>query len=125
VLFLEAWSVVLRFAAAGAFTGLVWLVIYLSDALLEIVGVKVIGDLLRHELVMLALGGGIFGLGMAVIDDLSDLLSPYVVLRIFRMFLPVVLGVMVIFLIALPFRGLEGLARGLSPATLLLTMVAG
>ncbi|WP_295073381.1 DUF4153 domain-containing protein [Tabrizicola sp.] len=125
VLFLEAWSVVLRFAAAGAFTGLVWLVIYLSDALLEIVGVKVIGDLLRHELVMLALGGGIFGLGMAVIDDLSDLLSPYVVLRIFRMFLPVVLGVMVIFLIALPFRGLEGLASGLSPATLLLTMVAG
>ena len=36
-LFLEAWSVVLRGAAAGGFTGLVWLVIYLSDEVLRIV----------------------------------------------------------------------------------------
>nr|MBP9047809.1 hypothetical protein [Tabrizicola sp.] len=34
-LFLEAWSIVLRGAAAGAFTGLVWLVIYLSDEVLR------------------------------------------------------------------------------------------
>jgi hypothetical protein len=125
VLFLEAWSIVMRLAAAGAFTGLVWLVIYLSDALLQIVGIAVIGRLLDHELVAVALAGGIFGLGMAVIHDLADLLSPYVVLRMFRLFLPAVLAVMVVFLIALPFRGLEGLVSGLSPATLLLTMVAG
>lgn len=124
-LFLEAWSVVLRFAAAGAFTGLVWLVIFLSDAVLNIVGINVIGWLLDHEVVPLVLSGAILGLGMAVIHDLADLLSPYVVLRLFRLFLPVVLGVMVIFLVALPFRGLEGLAGGLSPALLLLTMVAG
>lgn len=125
VLFLEAWSAVLRLAAAGAFTGLVWLVIFLSDQLLQIVGIGVIGALLDQELFALALGGAIFGLGMAVIDDLADLLSPYVVLRVFRLFLPVVLGVMAVFLVALPFRGLDGLAGGLSPATLLLTMVAG
>ncbi|MDP3195002.1 DUF4153 domain-containing protein [Tabrizicola sp.] len=125
VLFLEAWSIVLRFAAAGAFTALVWLVIYLSDALLQIVGIRVIGTLLEHELVALALGGAIFGLGMAVIHDLADLLSPYVVLRVFRLFLPVVLAVMAVFLVALPFRGLDGLVSGLSPATLLLTMVGG
>ena len=125
VLFLEAWSIALRFAAAGAFTGLVWLVIFLSDELLRIVGIDIIGDLLTDRLVALALGGAIFGLGMAVIHDLADLLSPYVVLRVFRLFLPVVLGVMAVFLIALPFRGLEGLVSGLSPATLLLTMVGG
>jgi hypothetical protein len=125
VLFLEAWSIVLRFAAAGAFTGLVWLVIFLSDELLRIVGIRVIGELLQHELVALMLGGAIFGLGMAVIHDLADLLSPYVVLRVFRLFLPVVLGVMVVFLFALPVRGLDGLVSGLSPATLLLTMMAG
>lgn len=125
VLFLEAWSAVLRLAAAGAFTGLVWLVIFLSDQLLQIVGIGVIGALLDQELFALALGGAIFGLGVAVIDDLADLLSPYVVLRVFRLFLPVVLGVMAVFLVALPFRGLDGLAGGLSPATLLLTMVAG
>lgn len=125
VLFLEAWSVVVRFAAAGAFTGLVWLVIFLSDALLQIVGIGIIGRLVEHELLALSLGGAIFGLGLAVIHDLADLLSPYVVLRLFRLFLPVVLAVMAVFLVALPFRGLDGLVSGLSPATLLLTMVAG
>jgi hypothetical protein len=124
-LFLEAWSIVLRGAAAGAFTGLVWLVIYLSDEVLGIVGIDLIGRLLQHEVVILTLTGVIFGLGMAVIYDLADLLSPYVVLRMFRLFLPVVLGVMAVFLVALPFRGLDGLAAGLSPAMLLLTMVAG
>ena len=124
-LFMEAWSVVLRYAAAAAFTGLVWLVIYLSDEILQIVGIDVIGRLLRHEIVPLMLTGGVMGLGMAVIYDLAELLSPYVVLRVFRLFVPVVLAVMAVFLIALPFRGLDGLVSGFSPAMLLLTMVAG
>jgi hypothetical protein len=124
-LFEEAWSIALRMAAAGTFTGLVWLVIYLSDEVLGIVGIDVIGRLLDYELVVLALSGAIFGLGVAVIDDLADLASPNMVLRIVRLFLPVVLGVMAIFLLALPFRGLDGLVSGLSPAGLLLTMVAG
>lgn len=124
-LFLEAWSIVLRGAAAGAFTGLVWLVIFLSDQVLRIVGIGIIGDLLEHEVVPMVLTGAVLGLGMAVIHDLSELLSPYVVLRVFRLFLPVVLAVMSVFLVALPFRGLDGLVSGLSPAGLLLTMVAG
>jgi hypothetical protein len=61
---------------------------------------------------------------MAVVFELVELLSPYLVLRLFRLLLPVVLAVMVVFLIALPFRGLEGLFNGLSPALLLLAMVA-
>lgn len=124
-LFLETWSIVLRYAAAGAFTGLVWLVIYLSDEVLQIVGIEVISQLLRHDVVPLMLTGGVIGLGMAVIYDLADLLSPYVVLRVFRLFVPVVLAVMAIFLIALPFRGLDGLVSGFSPAMLLLIMVVG
>ena len=124
-LFLESWSIVLRYAAAGAFTGLVWLVIYLSDEVLRIVGIDVIRRLLDYDVVPMVLSGAVLGLGMAVIYDLAELLSPYVVLRMFRLFLPVVLAVMVIFLIALPFRGLDGLVSGLSPAMLLLTMVAG
>lgn len=124
-LFLDAWSVVLRFAAAAAFTGLVWLVIYLSDEVLRIVGINLIGVLWRQELVALVVSGAVLGLGMAVVHDLADLLSPYVVLRLFRLFLPVVLAVTVVFLVALPFRGLSGLAGGLSPALLLLTLVGG
>ena len=84
--------------------------------MLGIVGIDVIGRLLEHEAVILTLTGAVFGLGMAVIHDLADLLSPYVVLRMFRLFLPVVLAVMAVFLVALPFRGLDGLVSGLSPS---------
>jgi hypothetical protein len=124
-LFLEAWSIVVRYAAAWAFTGLVWLVIYLSDEVLQIVGVDVIGTLLDHTIVPLAVTGAVLGLGMAVVHELADLLSPYLVLRLFRLLLPVVLAVMLVFLIALPIRGLDGLFEGLSPALLLLAMVGG
>jgi hypothetical protein len=123
-LFLEAWSIVVRFAAAWAFTGLVWLVMFLSDQVLQIVGVTVIGDLLDYWAVPMILTGAVLGLGMAVVYELAELLSPYLVLRLFRLLLPVVLGVMLVFLAAMPFRGLEGLFNGLSPALLLLTMVA-
>lgn len=123
-LFLEAWSIGLRFAAALTFTGVVWLVIILSNEVLGIVGIDWIERLLEDELAPMVLTGAILGLGMAVIHDLAEYLSPYLVLRLFRLFLPVVLGVMAVFLVALPFRGLDGLTGGLSPALLLLTMVA-
>ena len=122
-LFLEAWSIVVRYAAAWAFTGLVWLVVFLSDEVLQIVGVTAISDLLDYWIVSMVITGAVLGLGMAVVHELAELLSPYLVLRLFRLLLPVVLAVMVVFLVALPFRGLDGLFNGLSPALLLLTMV--
>jgi hypothetical protein len=123
ILFLEAWSIVVRSAAAWAFTGVVWLVILLSDQVLQIVGIEVISSLLEHWSFVMILTGAIVGLGMAVVYELADLLSPYLVLRLFRLLLPMVLTVMLVFLVALPFRGLGGLFSGLSPALLLLTMV--
>ncbi len=123
-LFLQAWSIVVRYAAAWAFVGLVWLVIFLSDQVLQIVGVTVIDDLLDQMIVPFVITGAALGLAMAVVYELADLLSPYLVLRLFRILLPVVLAVMLVFLVALPFRGLDGLFNGLSPALLLLTMVA-
>ncbi|WP_169052311.1 DUF4153 domain-containing protein [Tabrizicola sp. YIM 78059] len=122
-LFLEAWSVVVRFAAALTFTGLVWLVIYLSDQVLQIVGIRAIADLLRHSVVPMVITGAVLGLGMAVVYQMAELLSPYLVLRLFRLLLPVVLAVILVFLLALPFRGLSGLVGGLSPALLLLALV--
>jgi hypothetical protein len=124
-LFLEAWSIVVRYAAAWAFVGLVWLVIFLSHEVLKIVGVTVIGDLLEHTLVPMAVTGAVLGFGLAVVHELAELLSPQLLLRLFRLLLPVVLAVMLVFLVALPFRGLDGLFQGLSPALLLLAMVGG
>ncbi|HMS95207.1 MAG TPA: DUF4153 domain-containing protein [Tabrizicola sp.] len=122
-LFLEAWSIALRLVAAAAFTGLVWLVIILSDGLLQIVGIDTISRLIDKDVVVMVFSGAALGLGMAVIHDITDVVSPVALLRLFRLFLPVVLVVMAIFLVALPFRGLDGLTGGLSPAMLMLVMV--
>ncbi len=123
-LFLQAWSIVVRYAAAWAFTGLVWLVIFLSDQMLGIVGLRIIHDILNIEIVPYVITGAILGLAMAVVYEFAELLSPYVVLRLFRLLLPVVLAVMLVFLIALPFRGLGGLFQDWSPALVMLAMVA-
>jgi hypothetical protein len=123
MLFTEAWAIVVRFVAAGAFTGVVWAVLFLSDLVLKVVGLTLISDLMEFWIVGAVVSGAVFGLGVAVVHDQAEILSPYPVLRLFRLMLPVVLAVVVLFLIALPFRGLGGLVDGLSPALLLLTMV--
>ena len=122
-LFLQAWTILVRLAAAWAFTGVVWLVIFLSDALLGIVGVKVIAEVLEVGAVPYVITGAVLGLALAVVHELSDRLSPALVLRLFRLLLPVVLAVMLVFLAVLPFRGLSGLFSGFSPALVLLAMV--
>ena len=123
-LFREAWSIALRLVAALAFVALVWLAVFLSDQVLRIVGITVIDRVINLGPVALVLSGAALGLGMAVIHDMTDAASPQLVLRILRLFLPVVLAVMAVFLAALPMRGLDGLTGGLSPVLLLLTMVA-
>jgi len=123
-LFFESWSILLRYTAALLFVGIVWAVILLSSEVLMIVGITVIDDLLDTSVVPIVVTGAALGLGMAVIHELADLVSPHLVLRLFRLLLPAVLVVMLVFLAALPFRGLSGLVSGLSPALLLLVMAA-
>ncbi|WP_180995983.1 DUF4153 domain-containing protein [Tabrizicola aquatica] len=122
-LFQEAWSILVRLVAALAFTGLVWLVVLLSDAVLQIVGLDVIAQLLDHGLAGYVLTGAALGLGTAVVWELAGPVAPQLILRFLRLLLPVVLAVTLVFLAALPFRGLQGLVTGVSPALLLLTMV--
>ena len=121
-LFGEAWSIVVRYAAAWAFVGVVWGVIFLSDALLSIVGMRLVRTILDIGPVPYLISGGVLGLGLAVVQELSDYLSPYLILRLLRLLLPIVLGVTVIFVVALPLRGISGLFGGLSAALTLLAM---
>ena len=44
-LFRQSWDIAVRYAAAWIFTGAFWVVLYLSDALLDLVGLEII----RHE----------------------------------------------------------------------------
>ena len=124
VLFAESWGIAVRYAAAGLFTGVVWGLILLSDALFNILGLTFVKDFLTLDPVPWVVTGAILGLGLAVVTELSDLISPYLLLRLLRLLLPFVLVVMGVFLVALPIRGLSGLFGGLSVAAVLLAIVA-
>lgn len=121
-LFTESWGIVVRMGAAWAFVGVVWGVIFLSDALLQVVGLTVIGDLLEVDVVPWLITGGVLGLALAVVQELSDYVSAYLILRLLRLLLPIVVVVTAVFLLALPVRGLSGLFGGLSVALTLLAM---
>ena len=121
-LFSAAWGIVVRTSIAVIFTAIVWAVIYLSKALLELVGVDAIGWLLDQAAVPWLVTGTVLGLAMAVLNELVDVVSPGLILRLLRLLLPVVLGVMVIFLIALPLRGFATIFGAVSSAMVLLAM---
>ena len=125
LLFDIAWTIFLRQLVGIAFAGLVWLVVLLSSALLELVGIRVIDRLIDLAPVPWALTGLALGLGLSVAHDLRAHLSPLPVLRLLRLLAPVLLVVVAVFLLALPLRGLDGLFGRLSPALLLLSVAAG
>lgn len=123
-LFLESWSVVVRVSAALLFTLLVWLVLYLSDALLGLVGVEAIGRFIEADGVPFVLSGAVLGLAMAVMDELSDVVSPDLLLRLLRLLVPVLLAVIAVFLLALALRGFDRLFGAFSVAGTLIAVSA-
>jgi hypothetical protein len=120
--FRESWSVVIRVAAGLVFTGMVWGLIWLSDALLSLVGLDIIERLVEVDPVPWGLTGAVTGLALAVVGDLDEVLSPDLLLRLLRLLVPVVAGVMAVFLVALPWRGFDTVLGGLSVAGTLLAM---
>ncbi|WP_372885643.1 hypothetical protein [Shimia sp.] len=115
-LFEFSWSVVVRYAAAWLFVGLFWAVLFLSDALLSLVSVNWIEDLIDIDPVPFLLTGAVLGLALRVVWEMRDYLSPYLVLHLLRLLLPVLLMVMVVFVLALPMSDPKTLFGGLSPA---------
>lgn len=121
-LFDAAWNILVRAVAALLFLGAFWAVVFLSGALLGLVGVDIIKWLIEIPPVPFIASGVVLGLGAAVAFELSDYVSPQLPLRLLRLLLPVVVVVTAIFLAALPFRGLSGLFGTLSVASTLIAM---
>lgn len=121
-LFDTSWSILVRYSAAWLFAGLILAVAFLSHELLEIVGISVIDDLLRNDPVRLTFIGFALGLGLSVVHELRQYLSPYLVLRMLRMLVPVVLVVVAIFAAAAVMQGPDQLFGSLSRAATLLTV---
>lgn len=124
-LFGTAWSITIRFAAAMLFAGVVWGLIYLSDSLLGIVGIEVIERILDIDAVPAAITGAALGLGIAVIHELREVVSPQLPLRLLRLLVWPILAVVAVFLIAVPLQGLSGLVGQLSPAGTLMGVALG
>lgn len=124
-LFTHSWNAVVRLASAAAFAGVVWVVLLLSSVLLDLVGVTQLGEALREPLTIWLLTGGALGLGLAVVAELADLLSPYLLLRLLRLLVPVVLAVVAVFVVVLPMRGLGELFGNISAAAILMATSAG
>lgn len=122
LLFDTAWALLVRYLAGWLFVAVVWGIVFLSDALLGLVGITVIEDLIELEPVPFALTGIFLGLSLAVMHELRDYISPFLVLRLFRILLPAVVLVVGVFLIALPLRGFGALFGGFSVAATLMAV---
>ena len=119
VLFLESWNIVVRYAAAWLFVGVVWVVLLLSAELLKLVGMREFAEILGKPLTVWLITGTALGLGLSVVTEMSDMVSPYLLLRLLRLLLPVLLGVVIVFVAVLPLRGLTHLFGHLSAAGIL------
>ncbi len=122
-LFETAWLITIRYGVALCFVGVFWLVVFLSDTLLELVQISIVDTLLRTDWVRFFLSGAAFGLGLAVVYELRTTMSPFVVLRLLRLLVPIVLTVVGVFLIAIPIRGLTHLFGDFSAAATLMVTV--
>lgn len=120
VLFDTAWSIAVRYVAGWLFVAVFWTVVFLSNALLELVGIDIIEVLFDVDWVRFALSGAVLGLGLAVAFELRDYVSPRIVLRMLRLLLPILLAVVAVFVAALPLRGLSQLFGDFSSAATLM-----
>uniref|UniRef100_A0A1I8ANW5 DUF4153 domain-containing protein n=1 Tax=Steinernema glaseri TaxID=37863 RepID=A0A1I8ANW5_9BILA len=131
-LFELSWSMVCSWAVALFFCGLAWGVLMACHMLLSFVGIPLLGDVLLEPTVAAVVSGALVGAGLALASD-SDggYLSPILLLKLLRLLTPVLLVVMVVFIVALPWRTGEGLplaalcvAAVLGASTLVSSVVA-
>lgn len=99
-LFDVSWSILVRYSAGWLFVGICWAVLLLSNALLNIAGLTLIGDLLEYRVAPYLVSGLALGFGLSVVHEMRDYLSPFLVLRLLRLLVPVLLIVVVIFIAA-------------------------
>lgn len=121
-LFEAAWALTIRYLSAWVFVGLFWLMMFLSNTLLELVDVEIIQWIIDIEWLVFALTGGVLGLAMAVVFELRTTVSPFLLLRLLRLLVVPVLAVVALFLAAIPLRGLSQVFGDFSAAATLMSV---
>lgn len=124
-LFQTAWGLIVRGIAAALFTSVFWGVLFLSDALLDLVNINLIEDILDIDIMPYAITGTVTGLALAVAHEWRAYVSPHLLLRLFRLLVPLVVPVLMLFIIAVGFSGLEGTLTFFSETALLTAVAIG
>jgi len=122
-LFEESWSAVIRATLAWVFVGIVWLLIFLSITLLDLVGLDFLERLVEEELSVSLIIGTSLGLGLSVVSELQNRIPSRLVVRLIRLLTPAVFVVAVVFVLALLLRGFD-LKNGWSAGQIILSMAA-
>lgn len=121
-LFIEAWALFERITAAWVCAGLTWGVIFLSDLVLGLVGFGLMDAIARVEPLAPMITGTALGLGLAVMQEIGGEVVSRLILGLLRLLLPVLLAVVLVFLLALPFQGLEAVFGNYSAGSIFLAL---
>lgn len=104
-----------------------WMVIFLSDQLLSLVGFEYLGNIIENMWISMPLTGIILGLALAILNELKVVVSVLrrLALQLLRLLLPLVAVVVALIIVLVPFQGLEKVFGTLSAAATMLVMAAG
>ncbi|QHQ35537.1 DUF4153 domain-containing protein [Algicella marina] len=125
--FRSAWSAALKTIIALLFLLLFWAVYFLSNALLELVGIDILDDLASEEVFSITLSGAVLGVVLAIAFELDELITTILrlVFGLLRLLLLPVTAVATLFVIAALVQGLDVVFSQRSAAGTMLAMTAG
>lgn len=124
----HAWTNVVIWCASFAFIGIVFALAYLLSALFELIGIRLVADLLRKGWFGWMLGGAAFGAAIGLLRERDRIvgLLQRVVVSVLAVLAPVLGAGLLLFLISLPFTGLTPLWEATKSTTpILLSCVIG
>ncbi|MEC8630550.1 MAG: hypothetical protein VXY73_10695 [Pseudomonadota bacterium] len=122
-LFTHSWDVIVRVASGGVFVGLMWLAFGLANHLLVTVQLTFLGQFMNLPAVPWLISGAAVGLSAAILNELSEVLSAALVLRLLRVFILPALVIVGLFALFLPINGLSGAPLGSAATTALLAAI--
>ena len=110
-LFLNAWTNALTVVVAIGFLIVNWIVLGLWAALFKIIKIDVFADLFAEPWFFLPFSGAMLGLGAALAHEREQITQALLklVTTLFRFLAPLLASAVLLFLLALPFTGLEAL----------------
>jgi uncharacterized protein DUF4153 len=126
-LFRTAWGLFVKAFTAVLFVGVFWGVMWTSAFLLGLVDLDFLEELIKQEVFWLPMSGAMFGLALAVLHEMANVVDTmrYLLVRLLRLLLPLVAVVIALFLVFVPVRGLDQVFGNLSAAGTVLAMSIG